>query len=160
MSAHRASGDGVRHAVDARKFTWLVCEQLARDLDHDCERLNKEGTRGVLFRITLAAHGYTLVAKGTVSAFVPDLRHKGRVYRRLERIQGEAMPVCLGNIDLVMLYGLDLDVEIVHMLLMSWAGEVATKARRTAAEWSDPRRRAGAQPALERGAAAGHARRL
>jgi hypothetical protein len=128
VSAHRAHGDGVRHAVDARTFAWLVREQLARDLDHDCEPLDKQGARGALFKITLAAHGYTLVAKGTVEAFVPDLRHEGRVYRRLERIQGKAVPVCLGNIDLVKMYYLDLDVEIVHMLLMSWAGEVATEA--------------------------------
>jgi hypothetical protein len=128
VSAHRAHGDGARHAVDARTFAWLVREQLARDLDDGCEPLDKQGARGALFKITLAAHGYTLVAKGTVSAFVPDLRHEGRVYRRLERIQGEAVPVCLGNIDLVEMYYLDLDVEIVHMLLMSWAGEVATEA--------------------------------
>jgi hypothetical protein len=30
--------------------------------------------------------GYTLVAKGTMEPFVLDLRHGGRVYRRLERM--------------------------------------------------------------------------
>jgi len=33
--------------------------------------------------------------------------------------------VCLGNIDLVKMYYLDLGVRIVHILLMSWADEAA-----------------------------------
>ena len=36
-----------------------------------------------------------------------------------------SVPVYLGNIDLIHRYFYDVGVRIVHMLLMSWAGEVA-----------------------------------
>jgi hypothetical protein len=42
-------------------------------------------TKAVLFKITLTAYGYTLVAKGTMKPFALDLRHGDRVYRRLEQ---------------------------------------------------------------------------
>lgn len=67
------------------------------------------------------------VAKGSVEAFVPKLKHEGRVYRHLLGSQGELVPVYLGNISLANAYFLDFGVRIVHMLLMSWAGEWAQK---------------------------------
>jgi len=62
------------------------------------------------------------VGKGTVAAFVEDLRHEGEVYRRLEEVQGSAVPVCLGNMDLERTYYLDVGVRIIHMLYMAWGG--------------------------------------
>ena len=56
---------------------------------------------------------------------MPDLRHEGKVYRQLEDLQGTAIPVCLGDIDLVEWYYLDVGVRILHMLLMSWGGNLA-----------------------------------
>jgi hypothetical protein len=38
------------------------------------------------------------------------------------------VPVYLGNINLIQSYFLDPEVFIVHMLLMSWGGEVAEEA--------------------------------
>lgn len=111
-----------RHRVTQSDFLELVQKQLAEDLDHNCEPLNLQGARGALFRITLVSHGYVFVGKGTVHAFVPDLLHEGRIYQQLEAIQGKAVPVCLGNIDLLEIYYLDLRVYILHMLLMSWGG--------------------------------------
>jgi hypothetical protein len=46
---------------------------------------------------------------------------RARIYRQLKRLQGEVVPVYLGNIGLIEPY-VDLGVEIVHMLLMSWGG--------------------------------------
>ena len=88
-------------------------------MNRDCEPLGKQGARGALFKITLTSHGYTFVSKGTVAVFVPDLQHEGRIYQRLEAMQGEAVPVHLGNINLVRKYDLDLGVRIVYILLMS-----------------------------------------
>ena len=105
----------------------LIREQLKEDLDEKCERLGKQGARGMLFRITLAWHEYSFVGKGTMSVFVPDLLHEGRVYQTLERLQGEVVPMYLGNIDLIRSY-VNVGVELVHMLLMSWGDEVAKKA--------------------------------
>ena len=116
---------GEKHAVGRSKFLDLVQKQLADDLDHDCEPLGLQGARGALFKITLASHGYVLVGKGTVQAFVPDLLHEGKIYRRLAKLQGTAVPVYLGNIDLKEWYYLDPGVRILHMLLMSWGGGLA-----------------------------------
>ena len=127
VSSHRTLGSGAHHPVDVASFARLVREQLGRDRDRDCEPLGKYGARGALFKLTLARYGYTFVGKGTLSVFVRALRHEGEVYRRLERLQGEVVPVYLGNIDLIKTYYLP-GVHIVHMLLMSWAGEKAAGA--------------------------------
>ncbi len=123
VSLHRKHGR--RHAINQQEFLDLVQKQLAEDLDHNCEPLGLQGARGALFKVTLVSHGYVLVGKGTVQAFVPDLRHEGDVYRRLAKLQGVVVPVCLGNIDLTEWYYLDVGVRILHMLLMSWGGELA-----------------------------------
>ena len=101
--------------------------QLAQDPDNGCEPLGKQGARGALFRLTLDSYGYTFVGKGTVYAFKANLKHEGSVYRHLDTLQGELIPVYLGNISLIRTYFLDFKVRIVHMLLMSWAGEQAQK---------------------------------
>lgn len=111
------------HTITATEFPQLVTSQLARSLDMDCKPMGIQGARGALFHITLSSHGYTFVAKGTVYAFVPDLLHEGRVYQHLERLQGCAVPVYLGNINLVHKYYLTVGVRILHMMLLSWGGE-------------------------------------
>jgi hypothetical protein len=116
---------GAKHAVGRSKFLDLLRQQLADDLDHNCEPLGLQGARGAIFKIILISHGYVFVGKGTVQAFVPDLRHEGKVYRQLEDLQGTAILVCLGDIDLVEWYYLDVGVRILHMLLMSWGGDLA-----------------------------------
>lgn len=123
MLRHRRHGK--RHALNLPGFMKLVQKQPAENLDHDCEPLGIQGARGALFRITLVSHGYVFVGKGTVQAFVPDLLHEGNVYRRLERLQGTVVPVYLGNISLTEWYYLAVGVRILHMLLMSWGGELA-----------------------------------
>ena len=99
-----------------RAFHRCLQARLMADMDHNCEPLGKQGARGALFKITLASHGYTFVGKGTVEAFVPDLRHEGQVYERLEAVQGLAVPLCLGDMDLQRTHYLDVGVRIVHML--------------------------------------------
>ncbi|MCJ1267059.1 hypothetical protein MMC22_006944 [Lobaria immixta] len=124
VSLHRTHGR--QHAIDLQEFLILVRDQLAENLDRDCEPLGLQGARGALFKITLTSYGYVFVGKGTVQAFVPDLMHEGRVYQQLKDLQGTAVPVCLGNIDLVDCYYLDVGVRILHMLLMSWGGQMVS----------------------------------
>jgi hypothetical protein len=93
--------------------------QLAQDPNNRCEPLRKQGTYGALFRLTLNTYRYTFVAKGTVRAFKSNLKHEGVVYQHLNKLQGELIPVYLGNISLACPYFLDVRVRIVHMLLMS-----------------------------------------
>jgi hypothetical protein len=45
------------------------------------------------------------------------------MYDCLADVQGAAVPVCLGNMDLDRVYYLDVGVRIVHMLYMAWGGE-------------------------------------
>ncbi|KAL9609496.1 MAG: hypothetical protein Q9167_005745 [Letrouitia subvulpina] len=112
------------HLMGPTEFQERVQDQLADDLDHDCEPLNLNGARGCLFRITLASHGYVFAAKGTTRDVAPYLRHEGRVYAHLHGLQGTAIPVYLGNIDLIHRYFLDY-IPIKHMLLLSWGGNDA-----------------------------------
>ncbi|KAI9808450.1 MAG: hypothetical protein M1826_004148 [Phylliscum demangeonii] len=109
-------------------FASLVQRQIEADPDHDIEPMGKQGARGALFKLTLATHGYTFVGKGTIDVFVDELQHEGAIYRPSRA----SVPVCLGNIDLESPYFLCKGVLIIHMLLMSWAGEEADR---------DPRRK-------------------
>ncbi|KAI9828987.1 MAG: hypothetical protein M1832_000010 [Thelocarpon impressellum] len=116
-----------RHQIDLESFLERLRQQLERTLDSDCEPMGMDGARGALFRVTMVSHGYTLVAKGTVEVFVTDLRHEEAVYRRLEALQGVHVPVCLGSIGLTYPYYYEIGVRIVHMMLLSWAGQRIAK---------------------------------
>ena len=119
---HRLSADSVDHEIDLNDLVNRVRCQLNADVDHNCDPLAIQGARGVLFRVREVSNGYTFVAKGTVDAYRPQLRHEGQVYQRLLPIQGSATPIYLGNIDLGYPYFYDIGVKIVHMVLMSWGG--------------------------------------
>ncbi|KAG9247662.1 hypothetical protein BJ878DRAFT_532435 [Calycina marina] len=119
INAHRGHGAGNRHALARKSLAKLMSRQLAEDPDNGCEPLGKQGACGALFRLTLESYGYTFVAKGTVMAFKAKLKYEGSIYRHLDKVQGELIPVYLGNISLVRPFFLDVGVRIVHMLLMS-----------------------------------------
>ncbi|KAJ8065265.1 hypothetical protein OCU04_005964 [Sclerotinia nivalis] len=124
VSDHRVKElKGNQHQLDRRSFLTLLHQQLKRNRDDDCYPLGVQGARGALFKITLTSHGYTVAAKGTVAAFVKDLEHEHQIYRSLLRIQGIRVPVCLGSINLAHPYYYDIGVQIVHMIILSWAGE-------------------------------------
>ena len=112
-----------KHTINGSDFCRLIKKQLAVELDEDFEPLGIQGARGALFKITLTSHSYVVVGKGTVQAFRPDLINEGRVYEELTGLQGTAIPVYLGNIDLLEWYNLDLGVTILHMLFLSWGGD-------------------------------------
>ncbi|KAH8745085.1 hypothetical protein F5882DRAFT_495313, partial [Hyaloscypha sp. PMI_1271] len=100
---------------------------LTKNLDNRYKPLGKQGARGTLFRLTLESYRYTFVTKGTMTVFKAKLKHEGLVYRHLDEAQGELILVYLRNISLVRPYFLNIRVRIVHILLMSWAGEQARK---------------------------------
>ncbi|KAM6513276.1 hypothetical protein FALCPG4_015719 [Fusarium falciforme] len=114
-----------RHPIDHAKFLELLWEQLERSLDDGITPLGQGGARGVLFKVSLLAYGYTFVSKGTVRAFVKDLEHEVAVYERLQPIQGIHVPVFLGAIDLRLMnriYYYDHRVYVIHMTFLSWGG--------------------------------------
>ncbi|KAL8724501.1 MAG: hypothetical protein Q9166_007914 [cf. Caloplaca sp. 2 TL-2023] len=121
-SSHPRGKQGKSHSLTKGKLCKLLREQLARTMNQDCENLKLNGARGMLFKLCLASHGYTFVGKATIEYWIPELTHEGRVYQRLRKLQGHLIPVYLGNIDLeTPWYGPG--VHLVHMLLMSYAGE-------------------------------------
>lgn len=79
------------------------------------------GSIGALFKVRLFSHGYTFVAKGVEHAHLARLQHKKEVYDRLRTIQGKYVPVCLGNVDLVLPYYYNGGVY-KHFLFLGWAG--------------------------------------
>ncbi|KAG5756711.1 hypothetical protein H9Q70_000689 [Fusarium xylarioides] len=114
------------HPVSHSKWLALLQEQLKRSLDEGITRLRQGGSRGVLFKVTLLAYGYTFLSKGTVRAFVSDLTHEAAVYDRLSPLQGRNVPVFLGAIDLRSInkvYYYFHRVYVVHMTLLSWGGD-------------------------------------
>ncbi|KAH6876846.1 hypothetical protein B0T10DRAFT_610192 [Thelonectria olida] len=114
-----------RHLIDHAKFLELLWEQLERSLDDGITPLGQGGARGVLFKVSLLAYGYTFVSKGTVRAFAKDLEHEAAVYERLQPIQGIHVPVFLGAIDLRpmnRIYYYDHRVYVIHMMFLSWGG--------------------------------------
>ncbi|KAI0189676.1 hypothetical protein F4808DRAFT_467253 [Astrocystis sublimbata] len=114
-----------RHPISHCDFLQLLSHQLKCTLDYGITSLDITGARGALFKVTLLGYGYTFVSKGTVQAFVPDLEHKARVYKRLRDVQGVHVPVFLGAIDLPSLgrtYYYDFRIDIVHLCFMSWGG--------------------------------------
>ncbi|KAK3933956.1 hypothetical protein QBC46DRAFT_400895 [Diplogelasinospora grovesii] len=136
VSSHRTVAGGTQHPITASDLTCLIQEQLQRYRDCEpLEKYGKHGARGTLFKLSLSLYRYTFVGKGTVSENVRYLLHEADVYRRLKALQGKAVPVFLGNIDLVTPYNLTArhayyfaGAKIAHMLLMSWVGEETRKS--------------------------------
>lgn len=139
VTSHRVTSGDIRHPVDVKSLTRLLQEQLASSLDVGCEPLEMKGLYGKvgsLFKLTLTQYGYTFVGKGTTQECVQTLRREAKVYARLEKLQGKLIPVALGSINLSTPYHLTAryavrfaGTEIVHMLLMSWAGVTMTTAQ-------------------------------
>ena len=129
--SHRTAGGGTRHPIDTGEFVRLVGERLRQNPYRGCMALDgwgKMGATGVLFKLELAPYGYTFVGKGTLSSHLRHLQHESRVYAQLERLQGEVVPVYLGIVGLARGYVLPGGARVVHMMLMSWGGEVAGNA--------------------------------
>ncbi|KAI0544093.1 hypothetical protein F4679DRAFT_577098 [Xylaria curta] len=109
-------------------------KQLRQTLFRYCIALNhygfakKNGAIRRLFKVELTPYGYIFVGKGILYQFYLDrLQHESQVYLRLERLQGWVIPVHLGIVNLAELWGYSLPggYQVLHLLLMSWAGERA-----------------------------------
>lgn len=139
VALHRCASKSMSHSIDAASLRELLREVLGRPVYRlrsvkflDCE--GKFGAIGSLFKLSLPHYGYTFVGKGTFAGAVKRLQHEEEVYTRIEPLQGHFFPVCLGciSVDTPLWFG-KIIVEkpepfepIVHMLLMSWAGDELT----------------------------------
>ncbi|KAF2785586.1 hypothetical protein K505DRAFT_261759 [Melanomma pulvis-pyrius CBS 109.77] len=111
------------HQIDRPTFLTLMGQQLAHDRDTDCDPASKPGSCGVLVRVRLRPHGYTVVAKCTPAYFLHRLQHEESTYKRLLPIQGTYVPVCLGSIELTTPYMYEGITELTHMLFLSFGGD-------------------------------------
>ncbi|EEP75419.1 predicted protein [Uncinocarpus reesii 1704] len=122
---HQRGASSLNHLISKEKLCTLVRDQLARNLDENCECLDQKGlfgAVGVLLKITLTGYGYTFVAKGVQAVDEPLLSNEACVYTHLAKFQGITIPVHLGNIKLVHTYPLVSCATVTSMMLMSWAG--------------------------------------
>ncbi|KAM3505791.1 hypothetical protein MY11210_007830 [Beauveria gryllotalpidicola] len=136
--SHDVEGNG-RHPLDAMKFTQLMAQQLREDVYEVSLALDgwgKCGISGVLFKLEMASLGYTFVGKGTTSVNPSHLTHEGKIYRKLSNLQGYIIPVHLGMVSLDPGYLLPGGARVTHMMLMSWAGHVASSKRKSEANRS------------------------
>ena len=115
-----------RHAISVVQLRELLLAQIQKTINTNIEPLGIQRARGAIFKLTLESHGYTIIGKGTPPHYVADLRMENAVYDRLHEIQGTVVPVYLGAIDSPRRYFYDLDVDIYHWLLMSFAGTALT----------------------------------
>jgi hypothetical protein len=122
----RCHGD-IYHQINQRTLLDLVSQQLFEDMDTDCTPIGGPGACGVPFRIRLKSHGYTFAAKATPVDFVRRLKQEGAIYQHLYPIQGVHVPVYLGNVDLKMPYFFEGIAELVHMMFLSFGGELISK---------------------------------
>ncbi|KKZ64113.1 hypothetical protein EMCG_01611 [[Emmonsia] crescens] len=125
FSSHQQGGASHNHLISKEELCSLVNDQLARNLDENCQCLDTWGmfgAVGVLFKITLTDYGYTFVAKGVQAVDERSLLHEAKVYAHLLELQGVIVPVHLGNIKLVQTYPLVSLATVTSMMLMSWAG--------------------------------------
>lgn len=130
VAFHQVPGNA-RHPINATQFTNWMGEQLRQDAYQGCDALigrRKFGSSGVLFKLELVGFGYTFVGKGTVSKCLGHLEHESRIYQQLYKLQGEVVPVHLGMVSLASGYLLPGGARVVHMMMMSWGGELAVKA--------------------------------
>ncbi|KAI4120290.1 MAG: hypothetical protein LQ338_007120 [Usnochroma carphineum] len=128
IKLHPRSTKADTHVLTAPKLCEMLRHQLNENMDNDCVDLRLYGARGMLFQLTLTSYGYTFVGKGTIEQYIPDLQNEHRMYQQLRPLQGNLIPVCLGSIDLDVPW-YDLNIEVIHILLMSYGGEAINRAR-------------------------------
>lgn len=126
---HQKGRDGSRHLINAETLIEQLKQQLDKNIDRDCTPMGGCGASGAPFKVTCTAYGYTVVAKGTTSRLWKEVSREADIYRILWRVQGSAVPVFLGAIDLAKIYFLHGAGEIRHMLIMAWAGEPISKIK-------------------------------
>ncbi|KAI2839191.1 hypothetical protein CBS63078_5831 [Aspergillus niger] len=123
---HQEHGS-THHRTNTRGLAKLIKAAIDECLDR-AEPMGGCGLSGAPFKLTCNRYGYTLVGKGTTCYLWPQLEREADVYQMLEPVQGSAVPVYIGKIDLQKMYFLLGAGKIRHMLLMGWGGETIDEA--------------------------------
>ncbi|KAI0528405.1 hypothetical protein GGR58DRAFT_509396 [Xylaria digitata] len=118
---------GSCHRIDLPTSLFSFANNSQKDLDTNCKPVGVPGACGVLFLVRLRSHGYTVAAKSTPIDFVHRLKREAAIYEHLRPVQGIYVPVYLGNIDLETPYFYEGIAELVHMMFLSFGGELISK---------------------------------
>ena len=119
--AHRLHNPN-RHILTRPDFLRCIRTQMARNLDTHVHDLRLAGSRGAMFRITLASHGYTVIGKGTTYLWITDLKHEEAIYTYVRPLQANSIPVCIGSINLEWYYRYSAFEELEFMMFMAYGG--------------------------------------
>ena len=95
-------------------------------------QIDRSGWTSALFRLELLSHVYEFVGKGTVEPLVPVLEFEADMYKRMNTIQGKAIPVYLCSVDLTSAFHLTTRTAIVHLVyasLFGWRRGLAVRDR-------------------------------
>ncbi|KAL9588841.1 MAG: hypothetical protein Q9203_002358 [Teloschistes exilis] len=122
--------DSSMHRISQKQLCTQIQQQLGRNLDYNCTDLQIQGSRCMLFKVSLASYGYTFVAKGTRDVFVVNLKREVQMYDRLHSMQSIDIPVHLGNNDLTVPWCAIGGVRVIHMLLLAYRGVSLDHARK------------------------------
>ncbi|KAJ5768136.1 hypothetical protein N7533_000719 [Penicillium manginii] len=127
----RGQNAPTQHPVSAEGLMLSLKKQLDENIER-CIPLGGCGSYGAPFKLTCMKYGYTVIGKGTTSGLWEEVSREAQVYQILRRIQGSAVPVFLGTIDLAKIYFLHGAGQIRHMLVMGWGGESTATMELTA----------------------------
>ncbi|KAG6111094.1 hypothetical protein E4U13_005081 [Claviceps humidiphila] len=114
-----------RHSINHSEWLSLLWDQFQQSLDVGMTYTGAFGARGMFFKVTLLAYGYTFVSKGAISAHAKYLQHEAEIYKQLEPTQGVHVPVFLGVVDLRTMkknFWVGFGVQVVHLMFLSWGG--------------------------------------
>ena len=112
---------GQRHSMGPQEFTRQLHRQLARDRDLGFEQLHVCGRTGYLMKATLLSHGYTVIIKATSVEKQHRLQAEVDNYHRLQSLQGQQIPVCLGTFTPRVAYWYHGEL-MTKMMILGWSG--------------------------------------
>ncbi|OAA54780.1 hypothetical protein SPI_08651 [Niveomyces insectorum RCEF 264] len=124
LHRQRADQPGHRHPIRQADLTRLVRGQLFYAPEVNCKcYVGHRGSIGYSFKISLTGFGYTFVGKAVEKKNRRRLVHETEIYGHLLPLQGIAVPVHLGLVDLIAPYPERATFALLEsMMLLSYAG--------------------------------------
>ncbi|KAJ6117952.1 hypothetical protein N7523_005703 [Penicillium sp. IBT 18751x] len=109
------------HSIGPQEFTRQLHRQLVRDRDLGFEQLHVCGRTGYLMKATLLSRGYSVIIKATTMEKQHRLQTELENYRHLRNLQGQHIPVCLGDFKPRVAYWYHGEL-MAQMMILSWSG--------------------------------------
>lgn len=104
-----------------QEFTRRLHGQLVRNRNEGFEPLHVCGRTGYLVKAILIPYRYTVVIKATTAEKQQLLQAEVDNYRRLQSLQGQQIPVCLGVFKPRVTYWYHGEL-MAQMMILSWSG--------------------------------------